>query len=148
MPKFSQLPILATKFWHVPKFPYTCPGKKIVLFNHEDLTAVCSFYRDQQFIDVDRYDRVVVSNLTISYKSHRIEEYCDMADRYIEYSLIDRMIQNDQMILNNRLSVEIVRNDHNIEQFHKILPLETQQLFDEILEILNRNKSNHMITVT
>ena len=57
------------------------------------------------------------------------------------------MISDDRIVPNSLMNVEIEHIDPNIERVRQFLPSETQKLIDEIKNILDHNKSNHITII-
>jgi len=61
--------------------------------------------------------------------------------------MLDHMISDDRIVPNSRMNVEIEHIDPNIERIHQFLPATTQQLIDEIKNLLDQNKSNQITII-
>ena len=112
-----------------------------------EVSAICSFYYDESYINNYCHKRVVTCHLLTTYDSHHIEEFCHLTNNIIKYSITDHLIQDNQIIPNSKMNIEIEHNDPNIRQVHKGHPSDTQQLINEIKYILNQNKLNQITII-
>ena len=154
---YFQLPILATKFWKIPKFDENNREiyNKIVKFQKKDFYSVCYFSHEYQRSDQFEGNTIITSNLEITYKEHKIEERCELFEFErlknidINYSIRNYIMNQNKsyesLVLSLKDKVDFYINLENGDRelsnnFHSLLPNKTVELLDGIRNILDSNK--------
>ena len=154
---YFQLPILATKFWKIPKFDENRHEvfNKIVKFQKNDFYAVCYFSHEYQRTDEIEGNTIIKSNLEITYKEHKIEERCELFEFErlknidINYSLRNYIAcpskSYEALFLSLKDKVDFYINMENGDReitnnFHSVLPNKKVELLNEIANILDSDK--------
>jgi len=156
----SRLPILAMKFWKIPKFGENREEvfNKIVRFQRDDFYAVCYFSHKYYRTDKFEGNTIIKSNLEITYKEHKIEEECDLFE-YInnEYIDINYALRNyitssskscEKLVLKDKIEFSINLENREREiwgDFRAFLPNRTVELLGKIRNELDSHKDNFKV---
>ena len=161
---YSQLPILATKFWKIPKFDEKLREvfNKTVKFQKKDFYSICYFSHECRRSDELDGNIIIKSNLEIIYKENKIDEICELFDFKrlnnidINYSLRNYITcpskSYESLCLSLKDKVDFYINLENGEReitnnFHGVLPNKTVEFLGGIGNILDSDSDKDKFEV-
>ena len=167
---YGVLPILARPFWNMRKYFCQYPNgecsyvkdfyNKITKLHVNDISVCCVF--SGKYIRNHKFEgnQFINSNLTITTDSYKIEEICNyssyIGSNYLKFQYLFTICKPElnenkadvsDLSLKEKLelSCELTYNKEISNNFHSVLTPKTQELLNNIKQIIEENKNNTKI---